>query len=176
MDCSGLTSVTIPNSVTTIKMFAFYGCSSLVSITIPNSVTTIGDYAFHGCSTFSSITFPNSVTSIGAHAFENCSSLTSIYSLSPTPPSLNDTGYTPSFDIFSYQYATLYIPEEVQEAYKAAHGWSFFKNIQGIETTGMRGINADGQPQQSIYYDLNGRKLNAPVKGVNIVNGKKVMY
>ncbi|MDO4171734.1 MAG: hypothetical protein Q4D28_03385 [Prevotellaceae bacterium] len=49
-------------------------------------------------------------------------------------------------------------------------------NIQGIEATGMTNINADRQSQQPIYYDLNGRKLNAPVKGVNIVNGKKVMF
>ena len=47
--CSGLTSVTIPNSVTRIGDKAFCGCSSLTSITIPNSVTSIGEFAFEDC-------------------------------------------------------------------------------------------------------------------------------
>ena len=76
---SGLTSITIPNSVTSISgNFTFYGCSSLTSITIPNSVTSIGNYTFEGCSSLTSITIPNSVTSIGNYTFEGCSSLTSI--------------------------------------------------------------------------------------------------
>ncbi len=49
-ECSSLTSITIPNSVTSIERYAFYGCSSLTSITIPNGVTSIGHYAFYGCS------------------------------------------------------------------------------------------------------------------------------
>ena len=76
--CSSLTSIIIPNSVTRIGDYAFSGCSSLTSIIIPNSVTRIGDYAFHGCSGLTSITIPNSVTSIGSSAFQVCSSLTSI--------------------------------------------------------------------------------------------------
>ena len=77
-DCSGLTSVTIPNSVTRIGGYAFYNCSSLTSITIPNSVTSIGWGAFSDCSSLTSVTIPNSVTSIGEFAFYNCSSLTSV--------------------------------------------------------------------------------------------------
>ena len=76
--CSGLTSVTIPNSVTWIGESAFYGCSGLTSITIPNSVTSIGEYAFRNCSSLTSVTIPNSVTSIGGGAFYGCSGLTSV--------------------------------------------------------------------------------------------------
>ena len=50
--CSGLTSVTIPNSVTSIGWSAFYNCSSLTSVTIPNSVTSIGENAFYGTAWF----------------------------------------------------------------------------------------------------------------------------
>ena len=76
--CSSLSSVTIPNSVESIRNYAFYECSSLTSVTIPNSVTSIGWYAFSSCSSLTSVTIPNSVTSIGDYAFSSCSSLTSI--------------------------------------------------------------------------------------------------
>jgi len=77
-NCSGLTSITIPNSVTNIGNYAFSSCSGLTSIEIPNSVTSIGSRAFSDCSGLTSITIPNSVTSIGNYAFSNCSGLTSI--------------------------------------------------------------------------------------------------
>jgi len=76
--CTGLTSVTIPNSVTTIGNSAFDNCSGLTSITIPNSVTSIGNYAFLGCTGLTSVTIPNSVTSIGNCTFYGCTGLTSI--------------------------------------------------------------------------------------------------
>ena len=76
--CYSLTSIEIPNSVTSIGNGAFYGCSSLTSVTIGNSVTTIGNYAFEGCSSLTSVTIGNSVTSIGDSAFGSCRSLTSV--------------------------------------------------------------------------------------------------
>ena len=76
--CRGLTSVTIGNSVTSIGYSAFHGCSGLTSVTIGNSVTYIGDMAFYGCSGLTSVTIPDSVTSIGDWAFDGCSGLTSV--------------------------------------------------------------------------------------------------
>ena len=61
--CSGLTSITIPNSVTSIGA-AFYNCYYWTSITIPNSVTSIGAGAFYNCYYLASITIPNSVTKL----------------------------------------------------------------------------------------------------------------
>ena len=75
---AGKTTVTIPNSVTSIGNGAFAGCFSLTSVAIPNSVTYIGERAFSGCSSLTSVTIPNSVTSIGERAFSGCSSLTSV--------------------------------------------------------------------------------------------------
>ncbi len=69
--CSSLTSVTIPDSVTSIGSYAFYGCSSLTSVTIPNDVMSIGEYAFYGCSSLTNVTIPNKVVSIGRNAFAN---------------------------------------------------------------------------------------------------------
>ena len=77
-ECSKLTSITIPNSVTSIGSDAFSGCSGLTSITIPNTVTSIKSWTFSGCSSLTSITIPNSVTSIEPWSFPGCSSLISI--------------------------------------------------------------------------------------------------
>ena len=76
--CSMLTSITIPNSVTSIGNYAFYNCSGLTgTLTIPNSVTSIGNYAFCGCSGLTgNLMIPESVTSIGSYAFNGCSGLT----------------------------------------------------------------------------------------------------
>ena len=76
--CSGLTSLTLPSSVTSIGEFAFRYCSGLTSLTIPSGVTTIDYYAFADCRGLTSLTLPSSVTSIGGHAFESCSGLTSL--------------------------------------------------------------------------------------------------
>ena len=77
-NCIGLTSVTIPNSVTRIGNDAFYGCTGLTSVSIPDSVTSIGNYAFYGCTGLTSVTIPNSVTSIGGSAFYGCTGLTTV--------------------------------------------------------------------------------------------------
>ncbi|MBR5829007.1 MAG: leucine-rich repeat protein, partial [Bacteroidaceae bacterium] len=76
--CSGLTSVVIPNSVTSIGEGAFRDCSGLTSVTLGNSVTSIGDYAFYKCNALTSVTIPNGVTSIGNGTFERCTGLTSV--------------------------------------------------------------------------------------------------
>ncbi len=74
-DCSNLTSITIPDNVTSIGDWAFSDCHSLTSITILNGVTSIGGSAFLRCVSLTSIVIPDSVTSIGSGAFVGCDSL-----------------------------------------------------------------------------------------------------
>ena len=76
--CTNLRNIKIPNNVESIGDYAFYNCTSLTSVTIPNSVTSIGNDAFYGCSSLTSVTIPDSVTSIGYSALSSCTSLTSI--------------------------------------------------------------------------------------------------
>ena len=76
--CTGLTSITIPSSVTSLGNSCFKDCSGLTSITIPSSVTSLGDYCFSNCRGLTSITIPSSVTSLGNSCFSGCWGLTSI--------------------------------------------------------------------------------------------------
>ncbi len=69
----GITSVTIPNSITTIGDDAFVSCGNLKSVTIGNSVKTIGNSAFNGCRNLETVNLGNSVTSIGNDAFRAAS-------------------------------------------------------------------------------------------------------
>ena len=76
--CRSLTSVTIPDSATSIGSYAFYGCEGLTSVTIPDSVTFVGSHAFNSCTSLKSVILPDSVTFIGSYAFYDCMSLTSV--------------------------------------------------------------------------------------------------
>lgn len=74
-DCSGMTSISIPNSIHEIGKSAFWNCSGLTSLTIPNSVSEIEQDAFYNCSGLTELTIGNSVSYIGSNAFNGCSEL-----------------------------------------------------------------------------------------------------
>ncbi|EKT4498946.1 leucine-rich repeat domain-containing protein [Flavobacterium psychrophilum] len=106
-NCTRLISISIPNSVTHIEDSTFSYCSGLISITIPNSVDGIGNAAFSYCTGLRSITIPNSMTSIENGTFSHCSSLTSVI----IPNSVTSIGYA----AFSYcsRLASVIIPNSV---------------------------------------------------------------
>ena len=117
---AGLTTYSIPNSVTSIGDYVFYRCSSLTNVTIPESVTSIGNYAFYYCTSLTSVTIPNSVTSIGSSAFYGCSKLAEVYCKPTTPPTLGGVSvfYSNASD------RKIYVPSASVDAYKTATNWS----------------------------------------------------
>ncbi|MDR1846633.1 MAG: leucine-rich repeat domain-containing protein, partial [Bacteroidales bacterium] len=107
--CLAIGDLTIPASVTSIGMWAFYGCSGLTSVTIPNSVTSIGTSAFGFCSGLTSVTIPNSVTTIGDEAFIYCSGLTSVTwnAVNCTLPTYISYYYYPFYNMTSITNVTI---------------------------------------------------------------------
>ena len=174
-ECSGLTSVTIPNSVTTIGKCSFFLCSGLSSINIPNSVTSIGAEAFgktgltsvtlpnnlveidhhmfSGCTSLTSVFIPSSVTTISLGAFKDCTSLAAVFVENVNPISILYS------DVFSNRAnAILFVPSGSGAAYQAADYWKEFKKIveisQSSETITFTDANVKALCVQN--WDING--------------------
>lgn len=76
--CTDLASAALNNSITVIKYGAFYECSNLASLMLPEKLNEIGEYAFGKCSSLTSLSIPESVTVLGAFAFDQCRGLASV--------------------------------------------------------------------------------------------------
>ena len=117
-NCSGLTSITIPDSTTVIGYETFCNCNNITKVNIPDGILAIGDIAFYGCSSLTNVTIPDGINWIGTKAFQNCSSLTSVYCKATTPPE----GYSNMFDD-NAPGRKIYVPAESVAAYKSAEYW-----------------------------------------------------
>ena len=162
--CSGLTSLSIPSSVTSIDWGTFFGCSGLTSLSIPSSVTSIGKNAFNGCSGLASLSIPSSVTSIGDYAFEGCSGLTSIYAYPEKLPKLG----TGVFYRCDAKNCTVYVPIGTFGDYWLSE-FGYSENIVEFDATGIDKVTTSTDAKELSRYSVNGQRLSAPAKGLNIV-------
>ena len=163
--CSGLTSLTLPAGITEIDDKAFDGCSGLTSLTLPAGITSIGYGAFHGCRGLTSLTLPDGITSIGDKAFSSCSGLTSIYVYAEKVPKIGGN----VFEGIDAKKCTLYVPMGTYDDYWLSEFGDYFENIVEFEATGIDKTTTSTDVEEVARYSVNGQRLSAPTKGLNIV-------
>ena len=113
-DCDSISSISIPSTVTTIGNEAFYHCSSLTFVSIPEAVTTLGYEVLANCTFLTNVSLGSSVTSIGGYAFSYCPALAKLTLKSVTPPTIGDY-------IFSNSSApACYVPCGTLSAYQSS--------------------------------------------------------
>ena len=163
-ECRNLTRITLPASLSSIDDYAFENCSNIASLTIPLGVAKIGDSAFSDCSRLTSLTIPSSVKSLGDYAFQKCSSLQSIYVSWSIPISVGKTFYA-----VDKSKCTLYVPQGTKHDYLLADVWGDFWNIIEYNPTGIDKVTTSTDAKELSRYSVNGQRLSAPAKGLNIV-------
>ena len=125
----------------------------------------IGSRAFLGCSGLTSLTLPADITSIGDEAFQGCSGLTSIYVYAEKVPKIDSN----AFKGVDAKKCTLYVPMGTRYDYCASDFGDYFENIVEFEATGIDKTTTSTDVEEVVRYSVNGQRLSAPTKGLNIV-------
>lgn len=169
-------SVTIPETidgytVVEINDETFKGCQ-VSSIIVPNTVTTIGDEAFKRCSSLTTLVLGSGVTSIGEEALGKCENLTDVTIFATIPPTVKDNKLFSSAsktEEFSLN-AKLHVPAGCEAAYAAADGWKVFLQCKGISEDAATSISSVKNVTGTVAerYTLDGRRTNG-AKGINII-------
>ena len=175
-----VTKLTIPEGISSVGgdtwgyISPFSGCISLTSVEIPDGVTSIGYGAFSRCTNLTSVSIPKTLTSIGYGAFDGCTNVTSFISYVEKPSDIQDLFC--DFGEFCAN-ATLYVPKGSKAAYKAADGWRDFKEIVEIVFGDANG-DGDVDPEDVelvVNYIMNGNTeglhlINADANGNKVLN------
>ena len=125
----------------------------------------IGSRAFLGCSGLTSLTLPADITSIGDEAFQGCSGLTSIYVYAEKVPKIGGN----VFEGVDAKKCTLYVPMGTYDDYLVSDFGYYFENIVEFEATGIDKTTTSTDVEEVVRYSVNGQRLSAPTKGLNIV-------
>ena len=143
--CQNLESVTLPESLTTLGSEAFYGCKNLESVALPESLTTLGDRTFEACELLKTIKIPSGVTAIPDQCFYGCSSLESV----TIPEGVTAIGY----DAFSgCKFNALTLPSTIT----SIGGGAFVNNynLQSIICSATTPPTLDDYAFSSHYIDI----------------------
>ena len=141
--CRDMTQLELPQTVTEICDYAFGLCEGLTDIIIPENVTSIGLESFWGCSGLTSVDMGPSMSYIGSWAFEDCENLTSVTCRAVRPPYVQEGVFqNKNGDVF--EQATVYVPQESLEAYRADEEWGKFTHIVPFIGAGPGDVNGDG--------------------------------
>ena len=184
----GLTTLTIPNSVVYIGNSIVTGNAHLKSITLSESLKDIPEGTFEGCDALESITIPASVESIEWYAFSDCKNLKSIYFQSTTPPVANiNYFYVNTVDNFRsfVNNVTIHVPAGCKDDYRTTTNEAFnevWKDIKIVDdvvipkpVTGIATMPTSINQHPTTIFDITGKRLTKVQKGINIINGKKVI-
>ena len=155
-------------TVNKIANVAFLNCPELTSVDLPSTITAIGNRSFKDCTRLRSITIPENVQNIGVYAFDGCTALNEITCLATEPPTIDYTTFTES----CYQGASLYVPYGCHDAYMYASVWELFYDIFELPD----GLDEIPEAiENGKIYNLAGQRLQKMQKGINIVNGRKIL-
>lgn len=170
--CSSLESITLPNSIQVVRNATFSGCVSLKSIEIPDNITTIESFAFSSVGA-THINLGRNNKTIENGAFQDCKNLENVYCYASE---------IPTTDVNAFQNAnmnaTLHVPSNLISTYKITIPWKDFKFIEELN---------DGDPSPTSityiknrqvdqkYFDLRGRQVEKPSKGIYIKDGIKII-
>ena len=125
----------------------------------------IGSYAFQGCSGLTSLNLPAGITSIGSAAFWGCSGLTSIYVCAEKVPEIGSNVFVG----VGAKKCTLYVPMGTRDDYRLSDFGNYFENIVEFDATGIDKTTTSTVVEEVTRYSVNGQRLSAPTKGLNIV-------
>lgn len=158
--CEPLKKVILPENTTIISGNAFQ-YSGLTEVVIPNTVKTIRQYAFANTN-LKEVVLSASLTDLGDKVFDNCAKLTTVVFTGTTVPA-NIPG-----ELFNKcpKLTKIVVPAEALEAYTAALQG---KKPEAAIVTGVKTVTLSNDVKEVARFDLQGRRLSAPTKGVNVV-------
>ena len=176
--CSRLTSLTIHSDVTEIGSSAFWGCTGLKDVSFyingdfepyltknhPHIDVNCGiEYYLNG-KKITSVVIPSTITTLGEYVFQNCRDLTSVTVSWQSPISAGSAFYG-----VDRSKCTLYVPQGTEQDYWLADVWGDFGKIVEYDPTGIDKVTTSTDAKELSRYSLNGQRLSAPAKGLNIV-------
>ena len=188
-NCENLNSIIIGKGLKDASKSSFSGCTKLNTATIlcetigqwfhgstikelhlEEGVKVVGERAFRGYKNLTSIDIPQSITKIETRAFSKMDNLTDVTCRAIMVPETHRSAFEDSYP----DYVTLHVPAESIEAYRTAEPWKYFKTIVAIEdgVDGIVGVKRI-KDNNGECYDMTGRRVRNPQKGIYIRNGKK---